>query len=103
MINIIYDRPAHCVTIDGHALSGDPGKDLVCAAVSTLAFTLAQNLMMIDEDPAIRLDQGFAKLKASHHGEYDKCVGMIFDTICIGFEMLAENYPGNVEYDVVLG
>ena len=43
MIRITRHSPA-CVSVEGHANSDVYGKDLVCAAVSALALTLAANV-----------------------------------------------------------
>jgi len=38
------------LTVTGHALSADPGKDLICASVSSIMFGLLNALDELDED-----------------------------------------------------
>ena len=49
MIQVTYYKSYNRVTVEGHALSGAPGHDLVCAGASTLAYTLAANVVHIME------------------------------------------------------
>ena len=44
MIRVIYHPQHNRLTADGHAGSGPQGHDLVCAAISALALTLAGNV-----------------------------------------------------------
>ena len=44
MILVTYYRSYNRLTVEGHAHSGEPGKDLVCASASILAYTLAANV-----------------------------------------------------------
>ena len=41
MIQAVYDRDENKITIKGHAYSGEPGHDLICASASMLVYTLA--------------------------------------------------------------
>lgn len=54
MVEITYYRSYNRVTITGHALSNEPGKDLVCSAVSSLAYTLAANVQQLEESGYVR-------------------------------------------------
>ena len=48
MIEIVYYKNHNRLTITGHAQSGEPGKDLVCAGVTTLVYTLASNVQELE-------------------------------------------------------
>lgn len=104
MTEIIFDNKNLKVTIKGHAMSDEKGKDLICAAVSALTYTLAENIKaysgLIDEIKAhIRLDEGDAEISVT---EYPEDIGSIlrttFTTICVGFNKLARTYPKNIKY-----
>jgi len=41
MIKAVYDRKENKITVEGHAYSGEPGHDLICAAASVLIYTIA--------------------------------------------------------------
>lgn len=104
MTEIIYNLKDKRVTIKGHAQSDEKGKDLVCAAVSALACTLAENIAGYASEiegirTHIRLDEGDAEIACTEcPPEFNKVIDLVFCTICTGFEKLAETYPENVKY-----
>ena len=90
MIRITRVSPA-CVTLEGHACSDVYGKDLVCAAVSALALTLAANAEDLEE-AEILLEPGNSRISG-----HTDAAGM-FDCICKGFQLLAEKFPEHVSF-----
>ncbi len=114
MIQINFDPFHWCITIKGHAESAEKGHDLICAAVSALALTLAANLEQTKiTDP--EKENGCCREVFSSFDDGDcriRCVPVplgsleictVFDTICTGFRMLAENWPEYVSFDIVSG
>lgn len=93
MIRITRVSPA-CVTLEGHACSDVYGKDLICAAVSTLALTLAANVEG-KENAEVSLQPGNSRI--SCHLE----AAGVFDCICKGFQLLAEKFPEYVCFSEV--
>ena len=87
----ITRQGATCVTLKGHAGSAEYGKDLVCAAVSALALTLAANVENL-EGAEILLEPGNSRISCS-----PDAAGM-FDCICKGFQLLAEKFPEHVSF-----
>ena len=105
MIEVCYHRRYNRVTITGHAGSGPEGHDLVCAAVSALALTLAGNVAYMEAQGAVRnvttnLGEGNAEIQCSPVRKYKDSAEQIFRSICVGFELLATKYPGNISYEV---
>lgn len=105
MIQVIYSRADNRVTVDGHAGSGPEGHDLVCAAVSALALTLAGNVSYMEAQEAVRnvvikLEEGNAEIKCTAYRQYKDSVEQIYRAICVGFELLSTKYPGNISYVV---
>ena len=105
MIHVTYYRQYNRVTVEGHAGAGPEGHDLVCAAVSALALTLAGNVSYMEAQGAVRntiikLDEGNAEIQCSPHRRYKDSVEQIFRSICVGFELLATKYPVNISYVV---
>ena len=105
MIRVTYYRKHNRVTVEGHAGSGPVGHDLVCAAVSALALTLAGNVSYMETQEAVRnvdivLEEGNAKIKCTANRQYKDSVEQIYRAICVGFELLATKYPENISYDV---
>ena len=49
--------------ISGHAMSNEPGKDLVCAGVSAVAFGLTNALIGLGLDESrVKLDEGYLRV-----------------------------------------
>lgn len=108
MVEIVYDRKKLVVTAKGHAKSGEFGHDLVCAATSILMYTLASNVVQMSADkkrvrrPVVELKEGNAKIACSPIHGMQALTTVVFDSICSGFDILAQEYPENVKY-VVMG
>lgn len=105
MIRIVYHRAYNKVTLEGHAQSGEHGHDLVCAAVSTLAYTLAnavENMYASNQlkEKQCLLGEGDAVIACRPLTRYVSVVTLAFDLFCSGFEMLAQNYPENISYEI---
>ncbi len=105
MIEVCYHRKYNRVTISGHAGSGPEGHDLVCAAVSALALTLAGNVAYMEAQGAVRnvtthLGEGKAEICCSPVRKYKDSAEQIFRAICVGFELLAAKFPDNIKYEV---
>ena len=105
MIEVEYFQRKNRVKITGHALSGEEGHDLVCAGVSALAYTLAANVgNMEDMEQAknvkIELEKGFGIIRCKAINGCEDMVRRIFDAVCVGFEIMALNFPQNISYIV---
>ena len=106
MINVTYHREYGRVTIEGHANSGDPGHDLVCAGVSALAYTLAANVGNLEargmvRKPTVVLEPGKAEIEVKPKPSHKATTALIFQSVCVGFEVLAANYPEYVSYEIL--
>lgn len=105
MIRVTYHRKDNRVTIEGHAGCGPEGHDLVCAAVSALALTLAGNVSYMEAQEAVygvtmKLEEGNAEIQCTPYRKYKDSVEQIYRSICVGFELLATKYPENIFYEV---
>lgn len=105
MIQVTYYKAYNRVTIEGHALSGVPGHDLVCAGASTLAYTLAANVgrmegMDLVRDAVATLEPGKAEISCRPKNKYTSIVGAIFNSVCVGFELLAMDNPDYICYEI---
>lgn len=105
MIKVIYYREYNRVTIEGHALSGAAGHDLVCAGCSALAYTLAANVGNMDTNGQIRdavakLEPGNAEISCKPKNKYAAVVARIFEAVCVGFELLAAANPLYISYEI---
>ena len=105
MIRVTYHRLYNRVTVEGHAGAGPEGHDLVCAAVSALALTLAGNVSYMESQEAVRnvitkLEEGAAEIQCTPYRRYKDSVEQVFRSICVGFELLATKYHENISYEV---
>lgn len=106
MIQVTYHRKYHRLTVEGHAQSGEPGHDLVCAAASTLAYTLAANVANMADHAQVRgpvmdLNPGKAQVSCNPVSRFQSTVTLIFDAVCVGFELLAANYKDYISYEIL--
>ena len=106
MVKVTYDRRSHAVFLRGHADSAEKGRDLVCAAVSILAYTLGAFVLGMKEAKAaecvcVDLLSGDTAISCTPCKDEEDDVTTGFDAICRGFALLAENYPRSVTYETV--
>lgn len=106
MIDVVYHREYNRVTVRGHAKSDEYGRDLICAAVSSLALTLKGNLERMAEADIVtaytaRLEEGDAELSCDPRHRYRAVVGQTIQSVCVGFEILAEKYPDYITFRVM--
>ena len=105
MIEIIYYPRFNTVTVKGHAGFAENGKDIVCAAVSAIVWTLAEAVKRLDDEnkilePKIVIEKGKAEISADARADYEKEILSIFSFICGGFKHIAEQSPKYVSYIV---
>ncbi len=93
MVNVDFCRKDGeiILSVTGHAGMDDTGRDIVCAAVSILIYTLAQRLKDIAK-PKIYLSSGNAKISIKPHRN-EMAVKEAFFTVKTGFLLLADRYP----------
>ena len=105
MITVQYHSKNCSLTVDGHAYSGEAGNDIVCAAASILAYTLAANVQEMEAADRVRevtleLEQGHAEISCRPVHKYQSVAELVFSSVCAGFEILAANFPGNISYQI---
>lgn len=105
MIKVTYYRKYNRLTVVGHAGSGEPGYDLVCASASILAYTLAANVAnMADNrqvrEPIIKMVKGDTEISCNPRHNLKASVSLVFDSVCVGFEMLAHDHPEYISYEI---
>lgn len=104
MISVRYYKNENRITVDGHALYGESGKDIVCAAVSILTYTLNENLKGITTVKAV-FDSGHATIccenDMSRFVKAKSDIDTIFNVICKGYALLSESYPKHVSFETI--
>ena len=92
--------------VEGHAGQDNTGHDVICSAASILAYTIAQYLQSIHEQgglqkkPRINLKNGEALIVAKPTQEYEGEVLNAFFVAEVGYSLLAQNYPQDVELNM---
>lgn len=93
MVVIDYYPRDYRLRARGHAGSGDPGRDLVCAGVSALVLTLRENLLALEGQGKLSLKVLAAELGAAQFwcrpeaGE-EQAVAGVFETVVRGMKLL---------------
>lgn len=91
------------VKVTGHAYSDEPGKDLVCAAVSTLAQTLLNAVEILGNVPENRIqccvENGFLEMIIQPTDAND-VIDIVFKTMIIGIEGIENAYPKYVKHRI---
>jgi uncharacterized protein YsxB (DUF464 family) len=93
------DRGEFTIDIDGHA-GYNPGMDIVCSAVSILGFILMNEIANMDgEIKRISPGDGNIHIVFKPYKEKREIAEAKIYTIMTGYELLAEQYPANVEIE----
>ena len=100
MIEVTFRPQTLELDVKGHAEHGKKGKDIVCAAVSTLFYTLGEALWqsssMLYEEPIVNDEEGNGYIVCHPKEEYEGNIARTYWTILVGLQMIAEQYPKNV-------
>lgn len=104
MIQVLYQPRYYRVTVRGHARSGEPGRDLVCAAVSALAVTLTENVSAMERAGQLRavtldLRPGLAEVQCQPRAGSRLAAKTVLNAVCLGLERLAREYPAYLRYE----
>ena len=86
----IYSSETLCgLEIKGHANSGEPGRDLVCAAVSSI-ITGGFNALVNEEVEKITLEEGCAKVLLVNNATKSN---LVLDVMLTQLLTIEESYP----------
>lgn len=87
-------RP-ECIEISGHAGYAEPGKDIVCAAVTALTQTLIQSIENLTDDKIeYRISPGKVEVEYRNLSEKSKT---LVDSFFVGICLIAEEFPEYVK------
>lgn len=105
MINITFNPNTFTLDIKGHANHGKKGEDIVCSAISTLFYTLAESLYQVKhlmtEDIVFSDEDGNGHISCKPKKEYESNVSLVYWTILNGFDLVAKNYKKFVKLKIV--
>lgn len=93
------------MTMKGHAQNAPYGEDLVCAAATMMAYTVAQAVQFMNEQgklkkkPKISIKEGDVSIVATpNDDDYAETLHTFWVAQC-GIHVLAHNYPQNVKLE----
>ena len=94
MTNVIWYPERQLMRIAGHAGAAPEGEDLVCAAISTLTWTLGAAAEEFAGRTEIDSARAWVEIRAAPEGEEDtaRC-RYLFEVIAGGFAGIAEKFP----------
>lgn len=106
MIHAVYHRKYNRLTVTGHAGSAERGHDLICASASILVYTLAANVSNMADagqvrQPIIRMCEGDTEISCNPRHNLKATVTLVFDSVCMGFQMLAHDHPEYIKYEIL--
>ena len=91
MIKIVKDN--NIITISGHANSGEYGKDIVCASVSSIVYTTINALKKIKEESIEVEDNSYMTIKVLAE---DEVVSLLIENMMELLKSLEVDYPKNL-------
>ena len=93
-IHVLYNKDAiKKITLKGHALYDDYGKDIVCAAVSATYLCTVNAIYTINEK-SIEVKNQTITVK-----ENDKTIKLLLENMIRCLESLEKQYPKNIKLD----
>jgi uncharacterized protein YsxB (DUF464 family) len=105
MIDVVYDRKKHTLTVKGHSQSEQNGHDLICASASILCYTLASAVSDMKKAGdvkkcVIRIKEGNSTISCKPYSNVESVVHLVFMTVCRGFMLLSRDYPEFINFKI---
>lgn len=83
------------ISILGHAMYAEYGKDIVCASVSTLVISTVNNILSINSN-TINVEQSDSKIIIEYILK-DNIIDILINNMISNLNTLANNYPKNIK------
>lgn len=99
MTRVCFAESPPGVVAVGHADYGKKGEDIVCAALSTLMFTLPAALKRCRIPMRFVSGDGYFLAEALPAPNQQKSAELVFATVRAMVEILAEQYPDNIRME----
>lgn len=109
MIHITYRPDKKEVKIKGHAGYDEKGRDIVCAGISVLFYTLANSLLKAPEEwfakkpemaDSLADKSGVSYVTCFPASGYEEYVTLIYETVITGIELMATTYPDYIDLKI---
>ena len=103
MVKIEFNvNEGYNLSVSGHTGAEEKGKDIVCAGVSILFYTLCASLKereSVLEKLMCNEEEGNGNIICVPKAEWKNTIECIFWTVLNGFELLANEYPDYVSFE----
>lgn len=104
MVEIKFKPKELSLSVEGHAGQAEKGKDIVCAAVSILFYTLAQSVIdsteMLEEEPVINIEDGNGTVSCKPKQTFLGTIQRTYWTVLEGLQLVADEYKEYVNFIV---
>lgn len=92
------------ITVEGHSGYSHTGEDVVCAGISTLAYTFLNTILDEEAHGNLKLIRNFVGdgiicLEIQRFKFSNERIDGIIGTVMTGFYMLEENYPDYIKIE----
>jgi uncharacterized protein YsxB (DUF464 family) len=104
MISVTFTESGNKLSlrVEGHAGYAEAGQDIVCAAASILAYTLASIIEKCDINATINLEIGDMTIESDYNDPLMKdIIEDSFNFALAGYALLEHNYPQYVRFDTL--
>lgn len=103
MIRVTYDRKKLALTVSGHAGFDEVGRDIVCAAVTAIEYTLIAAMEGRRGFLALmpQKSEGGADVLSFSARPGRRRARLLFDAAAGGINLISEAYPENVRISVI--
>ncbi|MGL5021094.1 MAG: ribosomal-processing cysteine protease Prp [Mycoplasmatales bacterium] len=96
-MDITNNTNEETIHIHGHAKYSDYGNDIVCAGISMLTFTIANQILKIDSKFDIFVDENDITLK-NNKSNHD--INLLIETLKTGFNMVNDEYSKHIKITI---
>lgn len=86
------------VIITNHADFAEDGQDIVCAAISAVSITIAEQILTIDKAFALEMDEKEARMVFNNNLNNDK-IDLLLETLVTGMKMIASTHPQYIKVE----
>lgn len=104
MVDVTFKPSELKLTIKGHANAAEKGKDIVCSAVSILAYQLAyaveESRDMLEEEPVIQIEEGDVLVSCVPKKPFLATMQRTYWTVLCGFELLVSMHGNYITFTV---
>jgi uncharacterized protein YsxB (DUF464 family) len=84
--------------ITGHADFAEHGSDIVCAGISTLAYSIGNKILNMDENFNLEVNENEFKF---NNDMTNLEINLLLDTLYEGLLMIEHQYPENITFKEV--